>query len=203
MWWLHPIPVYLVESKNKMEFLIISQRAEPFVDVNMKSLTELGRFDILLRSILAATRLIHSTDETVDTIYCYIKGDGIGWFGWDKISQNEDEVTLAYEIEKNWQEIFKQTSLLELLESISPTSFCYLREDGVNVNDNSVIDEVKGSLVVLGAQSDLTDDDKDQFNEYIESNNSKSFSISLGSESMLASQSIIYLRQIISLNKIK
>jgi tRNA pseudouridine-54 N-methylase len=185
-----------------MKFLIISQRAEPFVDVNMKSLTELGRFDILLRSILATTRFIHSTDETADTIYCYIKGKGLGWFRWDKISQNEDEVTLAYDVEKNWEKIFNQTTLLELLETISPASICYLQEDGIDIN-NADLNKIKGSLVVLGAQNDLVDDDQDQLDEFISANNVKSYSISLGSESMLASQSIIYLRQIISLNKIK
>lgn len=184
-----------------MSFLIISQRAEPFVNVNMKSLTELGRFDILLRSILAATRFIHSNDETADTIYCYIKGNGLGWFRWDKISQNEDEVTLAYDIEKNWEEIFNPSSLLELLETISPTSICYLQEDGIDINSADLI-QVKGSLVILGAQNDLVDNDRDQLDEFISNNSIKSYSVSLGSESMLASQSITFLRQKISLNKI-
>ncbi len=182
-----------------MKFLIISQRAQPFVNVNMKSLTELGRFDILLRSILAATRFIHSTDTSVDEIYCYIKGDGNGWFNWDKNTNNEDEVSLAHNLEKNWEKVFNKTSLAELLGSISSPSICFLDEDGVNINKNSVIEEIKDSLVVLGAQSDLADDDRKQLIEYIRSSNSISHSISLGSDSMLASQSIIFLRQLISL----
>ena len=64
-----------------MRFLVISQRAKPDPNYSLKDLTGHGRFDVIPRVILAASRNI--VEKTADDIFIYLKGStDTGWIKW-------------------------------------------------------------------------------------------------------------------------
>jgi tRNA pseudouridine-54 N-methylase len=170
-----------------MKFLVVSQRAIPNPNFRLNDLTAHGRIDVLIRCILAACRpLIHNK---TNTIYCYLKGSDEptewGWISWDTSIENHDEPSFAATIQKKWNDIFKIGSLEECLQDARCTSYIYLHEDGTDIDEYKIVD--KQNLVVLGAQSDLNDDDLEIIKDHTK--------IKLSESSMLASQAIIFMRQ--------
>jgi tRNA pseudouridine-54 N-methylase len=171
-----------------MKFLLISQRAFPNPNFRLNDLTGHGRIDVVMRCILAACRPM--PDNEINSIYCYLKGsedqEEHGWLTWDKTIDNHDEVSLAAHIQDKWKELFNHGNLTELIQQINCRKIIHLHEDGeLIVSSNELDPEV---LLVLGAQSDLMSEDIDLLN--IDSK------IRLASDSMLASQVIVLVRQL-------
>ncbi len=169
-----------------MKFLVISQRAKANPNYNLKDLTGNGRFDIVPRCILAAGRRL--LDNEGDEIIVYMK-DG-GWIHWlsDLDLIDEDEISVAHHIKENWNDLFIEGDLSELLERIEFNGIVLLSEDGERYNDNT---DMNDKLIILGAQRDLTDEDIQAIEKYQVSK------LSLGESSMLASHTIIFLRQLL------
>ena len=173
-----------------MKFLVISQRAKSNPDFSLKDLTGHGRFDILPRCILAATRGL--VTRPADEIFLFLKQEDQGWINWagQFSTEEEDEISIAAIIKENWTNLFTQGSLEDLINNISPDSIFLLSEEGEKVEPNKI---VENSLLILGAQKDLTLEDLEVIKQYL----STYSSISLGEEIMLASHAITYLRQLL------
>lgn len=177
-----------------MIFLVISQRAKSNPNYSLKDLTGHGRFDILPRCILAASRKLATRQS--DDIYLFLKEGNQGWIRWDNQikTEDEDEISIAARIQENWQEMFSEGTLMDLINKISPQSIFLLDELGVTMQPDKIEDN---SLIVLGAQKDLTPDDLEVLQQF----STNYSSLSLGDESMLASHAIIYIRQLLMLGK--
>ncbi len=170
-----------------MQFLIISQKAIPTPDFNLKDLPGHGRIDIIARCILAATRPILNQNCTV--IHCFLKGGAkTGWLTWYSSDQTkkEDEISIASRIQDQWDERFTKGSLEELLEDIEYSEIVLLDENGSMISE--IKDELSTCLFVLGAQQDISEEDKMCLEI--------KYHLSLGTDPMLASHAIIYLRQL-------
>jgi len=137
-----------------------------------------------MRSILAAATSMYSRH---DSIYCFLKGgESPGWIAWDTLLDQEDEISLAHKVKKNWQEIFTEGTLGDLVKLLNAESLFLLGETGDQVNNWKSFQDY---VLVLGAQSDLTEDDKLSLGKYSQ--------VTLGKDSMLASQVILLTRQMI------
>ncbi|MCY3410998.1 MAG: hypothetical protein INQ03_05100 [Candidatus Heimdallarchaeota archaeon] len=171
-----------------MKFLVISQRAIGSPEFSLKDLPGHGRFDIIPRCILAASRPLAT--QIGYPIAVFLKGGEYGWIEWNNFDTlNEDEVSLAAIIQQTWDKIFHQGSLSELLDSIEFKRIILLNEQGDNLSE---IMPDEDDLLILGAQQDLKDEDISllESHPYV-------VRLSLGDESMLASQAIVYLRQLL------
>ena len=165
-----------------MTFLLISQRAIPNSNYNLKDLTSHGRIDVVFRCILAATRQI-ATDPGHD-IYCFLKGSTPhGWLTIhsDFVHEEDDEISLAARIQDHWSEVFTTGTLDQLIPQLDHP-FVFLTETGTQTR------EFKGTIV-LGAQNDLITEDLSGLPIGLE--------VSLGNRSLLASHAIIYSRQLL------
>lgn len=179
-----------------MQFLVISQRAIPNPNYSLKDLTGHGRIDVIMRCILASCRLISKVENERNKIYCYLKGSVSkktrGWITWDQEIFNEDEISIAAIIKNKWFEIFTPGPLEALLRGIAISNIIYLHEDGepfYNITNHIS----KDSLVVLGAQSDLNDEDHTRIPIDLK--------VKISDESMLASQAITFFRQRLLVSK--
>lgn len=169
-----------------MNFLVVSQRAKANPNYSLKDLTGHGRFDILPRCILAAKRkLMHSMG---DAIYIYL-AQGPGWLTIpDSINfQEEDEISLAAIIQKEWDTFYSSGTFDELVKELLPEKVYLLTEAGIPFSGR---EELDNAVIVLGAQQDLTNDELHILENY------NLNEISLGEESMLASQAITFIRQL-------
>ena len=157
---------------------------------SLKNLPGHGRIDILFRCILASTRPLNGYHP----IYVYMKGgEKQGWIEYQEITDREDEISLAHKISENWDDYFTLGSIDKLLLDISPSAIYHLAESGEMISNKKMSDD---DLVILGAQRDLTEDDLNNLNNYSISKHVSLTEISLGDEAMLASQTIIFLRQL-------
>ena len=120
-------------------------------------------------------------------------GDIQGWLEYHESTAKEDEISLAHRISENWDDYFTTGSLDQLLQLISPSSILYLTESGKRISDLRIEND---ALVILGAQRDLTEDDHSSIENFVKNQQLPHTDISLGDEAMLASQAIIFLRQI-------
>jgi len=162
-------------------YLLISQRAKANNRYNLKNLTGHGRFDVVVRCILAATRQL--TSDPGEVIYAYLKGsEPWGWLEIQPqfVKEDDDEISLAAKIQERWDDIFTEGILSELVNLLEEP-FLLLSENG------EVIESFSGTIV-LGAQNDLVDADLDLI--------PITQKISLGKRSLLASHAIIYSRQL-------
>ena len=171
-----------------MKFLVVSQRAIPNPNFRLNDLTGHGRIDVVMRCILAACRLLPKDNSS--SIYCYLKGSDNhiehGWLTWEKRIDNHDEVSLAAVIHDNWSELFTQGKLINLIRLTNCQKIIYLHEEGEVYDSLHGLDDE--TLIVLGAQSDLTSEDLKCLD--ISSN------IKLSDKPMLASQVIALFRQL-------
>ena len=168
-----------------MNFLVISQRAYPTNKYNLKDLTGHGRIDVLFRCILAATRELFGDDKC--RIHCFLKGkDPYGWLNItpEDVSEEWGEIELASFLQKKWSKYFHQGTLEDLVNELN-APFVLLAENGETLSE--INQDIERMIIVLGAQNDLTDDDLLTINP--------AMSLSLGQNSMLASQAITYFRQ--------
>lgn len=174
------------------KFLVISQRAKASPEYNLKDLPGHGRFDIIARVILAATRPI--MEEKESSIYCFLKGgNNQGWITWQgsREMMYEDEVSIAAKIQQNWENCFINGSLDELFNELGSQKTLILAEGGINIKKIN-LQKYKNYLIVLGAQNDLIDEDLQLVQPII--------SLSLGKQAMLASHAIILYRQYVAIS---
>ncbi|MHA2027839.1 MAG: hypothetical protein ACW99A_10285 [Candidatus Kariarchaeaceae archaeon] len=171
-----------------MKFLVISQRAKPNEYFKLNDLTGHGRFDVLVRCILAACRPL--LENITNSIYCYMKGsdnyEDWGWIHWDEVISNDDEVSLAAKLKGNWDNIFQKGTLADLLSLINCSKLIYLHEEGQDIDQTDTVND--RTLIILGAQSDLSIKDLSIISNYS--------AIKISEYPMLASQAIVYFRQI-------
>ncbi|MHA2251139.1 MAG: hypothetical protein ACXAD7_12310 [Candidatus Kariarchaeaceae archaeon] len=171
-----------------MIFIVISQKAIPNANFKVNDLPAHGRFDIVVRCILSASRQILGQKGT--PIYCFLKGaENHGWISWP-ISECiglQDEISIACRIKENWDNLFTTGSLLDLIKSIEFEDMILLDENGQNFEDISA--DLNNCLVVLGAQKDLNQGDL----YTLEPN----YHLKLGKDAMLASHAITFFRQVV------
>ena len=173
-----------------MQFLVVSQRANPNPNYSLKDLTGHGRIDVVMRCILAACRSVSKVNHEKNVIYCYLKGSinpqDWGWIKWEQEILDEDEISIASIIKERWNEIFTNRSFSELIETIDFDQIIHLQEEGDNLLTISNTISEK-NLIILGAQADLDDSDLSKI--------SQALKIKLSNASMLASHAIILYRQ--------
>lgn len=173
-----------------MKFLIISQRTIPNPNFSLKNLTGHGRFDIICRAILAASRSLF--DHSMEEIICFLKGaepQQQGWLIWQKNTDDMNEITLAHELKINWDRYFTLGSLKDLGHLLKEFEFWQLSESGLNYHQilttKSNLDD---KIIVLGAQQDLTEEDLTIINPQK--------ILKLGEQALLASHAVTLFRQL-------
>ncbi|MDH5646188.1 MAG: hypothetical protein OEZ01_09285, partial [Candidatus Heimdallarchaeota archaeon] len=146
--------------------------------------------DVIFRCILSALRPIGTGID--NKVYAYLKnGEHPGYLSMQSsdIDPNEDEISLAYKIKNNWDTYFTKKSLQELIAEWPNADIWHLHEDGISLSDATI--EHLNSIFVLGAQSDLTEEDLQKIQPM--------GNVKIGETSMLASQVIAYVRLKLSL----
>ena len=179
-----------------MKFLVISQRAKGNPNFPLNDTAGHGRFDVVIRCILAAVREL-TPDSLLNSseIFTFLKGGEVqGWLHFNSGQDLGDEASAAVIIKNNWQQYWHDGSLSDLLTHFPDDSiWIELAEDGSSLDtffgfcDKDDLDKM---VVILGAQQDLTEEDKHALSKKITS----IFRVSLGDVSLLASQAISMFR---------
>jgi tRNA pseudouridine-54 N-methylase len=192
-----------------MIFLVISQRARGSPDFRLNDLQAHGRFDIIPRVILSALRsnFIFSENQVELEIYCILKGsEPHGWLYFSdkqKVDiEDQDEISLAGYIKDNWEKHWEKGSLNDLIEqkfsskkSIESLQWIELLETGSSFDKffESKKINLNKLVFVLGAQTDLTNEDYSVLGTYITKR------LSIGTTPLLASQVISLTKSHLSL----
>lgn len=178
--------------KGNMIFLVISQRAIPNPNYSLKDLEGHGRFDIICRCILSATR--RSAITSSDSIVCFLKGgDGpAGWITWNNNSDGLNEISIAHQLAEKWDQIFTRGKLQDLLAMYPEAERVLLDERGISFEEISFKLDNSSVMIILGAQQDLTSDDLEIC--------APMEKIKLGNESLLASHAITLIRELTAIN---
>ena len=179
-----------------VKFLLISQRAKGNPGFSLKDTPGHGRIDVVVRCILAATRKVTQNSPINDSeIYAYLKGsEPTGWLHVSSGVDLGDESSAAAYIKDNWDNYWTEGGLGNLLQRFSEESiFIELTEDGSSISTFlEFVDpaDIPRMVLILGAQRDLTDEDKRDLQSHIP----VVHRVSLSSKSLLASQAITLFR---------
>jgi len=179
-----------------MKFLLISQRAKGTPSYSLKDTPGHGRFDVVVRCILAATRKVTSHSSVNESeIFAFLKGlEPYGWLYLRGPLDLGDESSAASILKEYWSEYWTEGSLSEVVGKFQSDSiFVELSEDGSPIS--SFLDfcdpaDIPKMVLLLGSQCDITEEDRQILRAAIP----VVHRVSLGSRSLLASQAITLFR---------